>query len=281
MNTELANIFYEIANILEMKNAKWEPIAYRKAARALESLGEDVSELYEKQGANGLKEIPGVGEAIAKKIIEYIETGKIKHLEELKKTLPKGLPELLKVSGIGAKKAMKLYHELGISSVKELEKAAKKHKIQGVETFKEKSEENILKGIELMKASKGRTLLGKALPIARVIEVKLKSLKEVEEAISAGSLRRKEETIGDIDILVVSEDNQKVVEFFTNLAMVKRVLAKGETKAAIITKDNMQVDIRIIEPDCFGSALQYFIGNKEHNIHLRKIAIKKGLKLSE
>lgn len=281
MNSELANIFYEIANILEMKKAKWEPIAYRKAARALESLGEDVKEVYEEKGEKGLEEIPGVGEAIAKKIVEYLETGKVQHLEELKKTLPKGLPELLKVSGIGAKKAMKLYHELGIKSVKELEKAAKTHKIAGLEHFKEKSEENILKGIELMEASRGRTLLGLALPIARAIENKLKSLKEVKEAIAAGSVRRREETIGDIDILVITNENEKVVEFFTKLPIVKRVLAKGDTKATIITKDNMQIDIRIIEPGCFGSALQYFIGNKEHNIHLRKIAIKKGMKLSE
>src|SRR3989338_4213625 len=281
MNTELANIFYEIANILEMKKVQWKPAAYRKAARALESLGEEVSEIYEEKGEKGLEEIPGVREAIAKKIIEYIETGKVHHLEELKKTLPKGLPELLKVFGIGAKKAVKLYENLGITSVKELEKAAKTHKISGLETFKEKSEENILKGIELLKASKGRTLLGFALPIARDIEKKLKSLKEVKEAIACGSVRRREETIGDIDILVVSEDNEKVVEFFTNLPIVKRVLAKGDTKATIISKDNMQVDIRIIEPECFGSAFQYFIGSKEHNIHLRKIAIEKGMKLSE
>jgi len=281
MNTELANIFYEIANILEIKKAKWEPIAYRKAARSLESLGEDVSEIYEKKGVNGLKEIPGVGKAIAKKIIEHIETGKVKHFEELKKTIPRGVVEMMRVSGIGAKKAVKLYENLGIKSVKELEKAAKKHKIQGVETFKEKSEENILKGIELLKASKGRTLLGFALPIARDIEKKLKSLKEVKEAIACGSVRRREETIGDIDILILSENNEKVVEFFTNLPIVKRVLAKGETKAAIITKDNMQVDIRIIDEKSFGSALQYFTGNKEHNIHLRKLAIKKGMKLSE
>jgi len=281
MNSELANIFYEIASILEIKKAKWEPIAYRKAARALESLGEDVSEIYEKKGVNGLKEIPGVGEAISKKIVEHIETGKIKHLEELKKTIPKGVVEMMKVSGIGAKKAVKLYENLGITSVKELEKAAKTHKISGLETFKEKSEENILKGIELLKASKGRTLLGFALPIARAIEEKLKSLKEVKEAIACGSVRRREETIGDIDILVLSENNKKVVEFFTNLPIVKRILAEGETKAAVITKDNMQVDIRIVDENSFGSALQYFTGSKEHNIHLRKIAIKKGMKLSE
>ncbi len=281
MNQELANVFYEIADILEIKKVQWKPQAYRKAARAIESLGEDIKEVYEKKGEKGLEEIPGVGEAISKKIIEYIKTEKIKKLEELRKTIPKGVIELMKVQGIGVKKALKLHEKLGIKSVNELEKAAKKHEIAGIETFKEKSEENILQGIEFMKKDKGRILLGKALPVARAIEKKLKSLKEVKEAITGGSVRRKEETIGDIDILVVSEDNKKVVDFFTSMPILKRVLAKGKTKAVIITKDNTQVDIRIIEPGSFGSALQYFTGNKEHNIHLRKIAIKKGLKLSE
>lgn len=281
MNQELASIFYEIANILEMKKVQWKPVAYRKAARSIENLGEDVKEIYEKQGIKGLEEIPGVGEAIAKKIVEYIETGKVKHLEELKKSIPEGVEQMMKVPGIGAKRALKLYHELGIKSVKELEKAAKKHKIAGLETFKEKSEENILRGIEFLKKSGGRILLGFALPVAREIEARLKSLKEVKEAITAGSLRRREETIGDIDILVIAENHEKVVDFFTKMFIVKQVLAKGDTKAVIITKDNIQVDIRIVEPDSFGSALQYFTGNKEHNIHLRKIAIKKSLKLSE
>ncbi len=281
MNQELASIFYEIADILEMKKVQWKPAAYRKAASAVESLGGDVREVYEKEGEKGLEEIPGVGEAISKKIIEYLKTGKVKHLEELKKSIPKGMDELMNVPGIGAKRALKLYHELGIKSVKELEDAAKKHKIAGIENFKEKSEENILQGIEFMKKGKGRILLGLALPVARDIEKKLKSLKEVKEAIAGGSVRRREETIGDIDILVVSENNKKVVDFFTRMPIVKRILASGDTKAVVISKDNMQVDIRVIKPESFGSALQYFTGNKEHNIHLRKIAIKKGLKLSE
>jgi len=281
MNAELAEIFYEIANILELKKVQWKPAAYRKAAKAIEGLGKDVREIYEEGEVKALKEIPGVGDAIAQKIIEFIETGKIKHYEELKKTLPEGVEQMMKIPGVGAKKSMFLYKKLGINSIKELENAAKEHKLAGLKTFKEKSEENILKGIALLKVSKGRTLLGFALPIAREIENKLKSLKEVKEAITAGSLRRREETIGDIDIIVVATEYEKVVDFFVKLPFVKRVLAKGDTKAAILTKDNMQVDIRIIEPKSFGSALQYFTGNKEHNIQLRKIAIKKRLKLNE
>lgn len=281
MNQELALIFYEIADILEMKKVQWKPAAYRKAARALESLGEDVRDIYSGGGIKALQDIPGVGEGIAKKIVQFIETRKVQELEKLKKTIPKGLAELMKIPGMGPKKAMKLYQKLGIKSVKELEKAAKKHKIAGLETFKEKTEENILEGIEFIKQSKGRILLGLALPVARDIETRLKTLKEVKEAITAGSVRRMEETIGDIDILVITSKNQEVVNFFTKMPIVKRVLARGQTKAVIITKDNIQVDIRIIKPDSFGSALQYFTGSKEHNIHLRRIAIKKKLKLSE
>ncbi len=281
MNQELAAIFYEIADILEMKKVQWKPAAYRKAARAIESLGEDVKEIYEKEGQEGLEEIPGVGEAISEKIIEYIKTGKVKHLGKLRKTIPKGVVDMMKVQGIGAKKAVKLYEELGIKSVKELEKAAKKHKIMELETFKEKSEENIIEGIKFMKSNKGRILLGHALPVARDIVARLKSLKDVKEAIAGGSIRRMEETIGDIDILAVASSSKSVVDFFTRMSDVKKILARGNTKAVIITKDNVQVDLRIIKPESFGSALQYFTGNKTHNIHLRKIAIKKGLKLSE
>lgn len=281
MNQEIADIFYEIADILEMQKVKWKPAAYRNAARALESLGEDVREIYKREGKTGLQEIYGVGEALSKKIEEYIHTGKIKKLLELRKTIPRGVVELMKVQGIGVKKALKLHEELGVKSVKELEKAAKKKKIQKIETFKQKTEENILEGIEFMKKNKGRILLGFALPIARNIVEELKSLKGVKEAVAAGSLRRMEETIGDIDILVISGNNKEVADFFIKMPDVKRVLAKGDTKAAVVLKDNLQVDLRLIKPESFGSALQYFTGNKSHNIHLRNIALKRGFKLSE
>ncbi|OGJ17628.1 hypothetical protein A3K73_03505 [Candidatus Pacearchaeota archaeon RBG_13_36_9] len=280
MNKKLAEIFYEIADILEIKKVQWKPAAYRKAARSIENLGEDVKEIYETKGEKDLEEIPGVGEAIAKKIVEYIETGRVKHLEELKKTIPKGVVEMMAVPGIGAKRAMKLYNELGISSVKELEEAAKNHKIAGLESFKEKSEENIIEGIEFMKKRGKRILLGMALPIARKIISELKKREGVKEAIAGGSLRRMEETIGDIDILVVASD-YGVVNFFTKMPIVKKVLAKGDTKSSVITKDDIQIDLRIVKPEAFGSALQYFTGNKDHNIKLRDIAIKKNMKLSE
>jgi len=280
-NQELVRIFYDIADILEIKNVEWKPLAYRKAARAIEVLGEDVEEIYKKDGIKGLKEIPGVGERIAEKIEEFIKTNKIKEYEKLKKTIPRHLTELMEIPGLGAKKAKKLYERLHIKSIKELEKAAKQHKISGLETFKEKSEENILKGIELIKKGKGRILLGVALPMARNIIEELKTLKDVKDISVAGSLRRMEETIGDIDILAISSNPKKVMDKFTSLKEVSRILAMGETKSMVILENGMQADIRVLDKKSYGAALQYFTGNKGHNIRLRELAIKKGYKLNE
>lgn len=280
-NQEIAQIFYDIADILEMQNVQWKPIAYRKAARALESLSEPVEDIYKQGGIKALEEIPGIGEGLAKKIIQYIEAGKIGEYEKLKKALPKGLLELMKVQGIGPKKTQKLYKKLGIKSIKGLEKAAKEHKIQGLETFKEKTEENILKGIEVLKHEKGRMLLGLALPQSRDIISRLKKVKGVQQIEAAGSLRRMKETVGDIDILVTSKSPGLVMDAFTSMPSVSRILAKGETKSAVLLKTGLQVDVRVLDDSSFGSALQYFTGNKDHNIKLRGMAIKKGLKLSE
>ncbi len=290
MNEEIANIFYEIADILEMKEVKWKPQAYRKAARSLESLNKDVKDIYNKQGEKGLEDISGVGKAIAKKIIQYVKKGKVKKYEELKKSIPKGVEKLMKVPGLGAKTALKFYKKLGIKSIKDLEKAAKQHKIRDLEGFKSKTEQNILQGIKFLKKTKGRKLLGYVLPISKKIESELQELREVKKAVVGGSVRRKKETVGDVDILVELKTNNKkkeikdsknIVDFFTNMEIVKRILAKGKARATIITKDNLQIDIRIIKSESFGSALQYFTGNKQHNIHLRKIAQKKNLKLNE
>ncbi len=277
-NLEIAKIFYEIADILEMQGVNWKPAAYRKAARSLESLSEELEDIYK---SGKLKDIPGVGDALAKKIAEYLKTGKIKKYEELKKTVPKGITKLMQIQGLGPKKVKTLYKKLGIKSIKDLESAAKKHKISKLPLFKEKTEENILKGLELYKTGEARTLLFFIKPIAERIVTRLKSLKEVENAIAAGSLRRQKETVRDIDILVISKNPVKVMDFFTNMPDVKRVLAKGPTKSTIIIKEGIQVDVRVVEPESFGSALMYFTGSKDNNIAMRVISIKKGFKLSE
>ena len=280
-NEELAKIFYAIADILEFKNVQWKPRAYRTAARSIESLSKDIEDIYKEEGIKGLKEISGVGEGIAKKIAEFLETGKIQEYERLKKKVPKHFEELLKVPGLGIKRAKILHEKLHIASLKDLEKAAQEHKISKLESFREKSEENILKGISFVKGSGGRMLLGNALPIATEIEERLKSLKEVQKVIVAGSIRRRKETIRDIDILVSAKNAERVTDFFTSMKEVNRVLGKGPTKSSIILKNNLQVDLRIIPLEDYGAALQYFTGSKEHSVHLRKLALKKHLKLSE
>lgn len=277
-NEEVAKIFYEMADILEMQGVNWKPAAYRKAARAIESISEDLEELHKR---NKLEEIPGVGKALAEKIEEYLKTGKIKKYEELKKTVPKGITKLMELQGLGPKKVKALYKNLGIKSVKELEKAAKQHKISKLPTFKEKTEENILKSLEMQKTGEERNLLHFIMPLAEHITNSLKNLKEVDEAVPAGSLRRRKETVRDLDILVTSKKPEIVMEYFTKMQIVKRILGKGETKSTVITKEGIQIDVRVVEPKQFGSALLYFTGSKDHNIHLRGIAIKKGYKLSE
>jgi len=280
-NLEIADIFFDIANILEMKKVKWKPQAYRKAARSIQSLSESIEEIYKKEGKKGLDNIPGVGERLAEKIEEYLKTGKIKEYEKLKKQTPESLIKIMDIPGLGPKTAQKLYKKLKIKSIKDLEKAAKKHKISKLKNFKEKTEENILEGIKLMRSSKGRHLLGNSLIMAKNIEEELKKTNSINKISNAGSLRRMEETIGDLDILVDTSHPKKVMEKFASLNEIKKIIAKGNTKSSIILKNNIQVDLRVIPSKNFGSALQYFTGNKDHNIKLRKIAIKKGYKLNE
>ncbi|MBW3003331.1 DNA polymerase/3'-5' exonuclease PolX [Candidatus Woesearchaeota archaeon] len=279
-NLEIAKIFYEIADILEMKNVAWKPGAYRKAARALEGLTVDVEE-YVAKGLKEVEKIPGVGEGIGKKIIEYCETGKIKEYETLKKKVPKHMDVLMQVPGMGPKKAKVLFSKLKVSTLKQLESAAKKGKIRKLEGFGEKSEEDILRGLELLKLSKGRILLGFALPVAEEIKSRLKVLKEVDNVEIAGSIRRMKETIRDIDVLVTSKKPKKVMDFFCAIPDVKAVLAKGATKSTIVLNSGLQADIRVVDAKSWGAALNYFTGSKDHNIKLRQIAIKKGYKLSE
>jgi len=280
-NQEIAKIFYEIADYLEMEGVAFKPYAYQKAAITLETLEEDVEEIYKRGDLEALKEIPGVGESIALKIEEYLKTGKIKYYEEFKKKTPVNLEELMAVEGMGPKKTKVLYQKLGIRNLKDLEKAARVHKIAPLFGFGEKTEKNILEGIEFVKRSKGRFLLGDILPKVKEVYQKLKSLKEVERIDAVGSIRRMKETIGDVDFLVISKKPEKIMDFFTSLSGIVKVWGKGTTKASVRMKEGFDMDIRVLSKKSYGSALQYFTGSKEHNILLRRIAIDKGLKLSE
>lgn len=280
-NQELAKILNDIARYLYMDKVAFKPQAYEKVALSLESMDQDVAELYKKEGEEGLYKIPGVGEGIAKAIKEYLETGTIEIYEKYKKSLPVDLDELTRIEGLGTRRARILYQKLGIKTVKDLEKAAKAHKVAPLFGFGEKTEKNILEGIEFLKRDKGRFLLSEILPTVREIIVKLENLKEVKKISMAGSLRRMKETIGDADLLAISDKPQKVMDFFCSLPGIEKVWAKGSTKASVRMKQGFDIDLRIVPEKSYGAALQYFTGSKEHNIVTRIMAINKGLKLNE
>ena len=280
-NQEIAKILNEIARYLEMEGVAFKPYAYEKAAISLSALKEDVGDIYIKGGTKTLQEIPGVGKNIAEHIEDYLKNGKIKVYEQLKKKLPMKVEELIKVEGMGPRKVKILYQKLGIKNLKDLEKAVKAHKIAPLFGFGEKTERNILEGIEFVKRNKGRFLLEEILPTVKDVVAKIKNLKEVEQISVAGSLRRKKETIGDADILVVSKNAKKVMDLFVSLSGVEKVWGKGGTKASIRMRVGFDIDLRVVQAKSYGAALQYFTGSKDHNIVTRKIAIDRGLKLSE
>lgn len=280
-NHDIAELLEEIADILEIKGIAWKPIAYRKAARYIESLSEDIEKIYKKDGIDGIKGLPGVGEGIAKKIVEYLETGRIKKLEELKRTMPESVVNMMDIPGLGPKKVSKLYQELKIHSLQELKKAAKAGNIQKLQGFGKKSEEDILTGLELIKKGHERMLLSNVRPIANAIVNELSSLKEISRIDIAGSIRRMKETVKDIDILVVSEKPSKIMDYFVKLKDVKKIIAKGMTKSSVILKEGINCDLRIVEEKSYGGALAYFTGSKDHNIRMRQIALKNSMKLSE
>ena len=281
-NLELAQIFYRMADLLEMKEAAFfESRAYNKVARILESLEKDVADIYKEGGLEALGKIPGVGKGIVLKIEEFVKTGRVKGYQKLKKECPVELDSLMKVEGLGAKRIKVLYKKLKIRNLKDLEKAAKAGKIGKLDNFAEKSEKNILQAIVFVKASKGRFLLGLILPKVRQIISELEQLPEVGKISMAGSVRRMKETIGDIDILITSAKPQKIMDFFVNRPDVVKVWAKGSTKSSVRLKEGFDCDLRVIKKESFGAALQYFTGSKDHNILTRRIAQKKGLKLNE
>jgi len=280
-NTKVARIFREMADLLAIKGENPFRIrAYGRAADIIETLSGNVGELY-REGK--LNKIPGIGKGILEKIETIIKTGTLPAYEELKSALPPGLIELLSVPDVGPRTARLLYEKIGIKSIQELEEAARKGKLRDLPGLGAKKEENILRGIKLYKMRTSRILLGKALPIVDEVlaELKEKASSFIQEISPAGSLRRGKETIGDIDILATSSDPLSLMDIFSHLSFVDEVLAKGETKSSILTCQGLQMDLRVVPPDCFGAAIQYFTGSKSHNIRLRERAIKRGLKINE
>jgi len=278
-NKELGDLFDKMANILEFKGENpFKISAYRRASRILGDLTKDVEEIAQ---CGELKTVPGIGEGMAQKIEEYLKTGKISKFEEIKKGVSDELIAMMEIPGMGPKTLVMIHKEKGIANLSELEKAVEDGSLIGLPGIGEKKAENIKRGIELLKASKGRMNLGVAFPLAKRIVEALREKPGFRKIEWAGSLRRMRENIGDIDILATGPNHQKIVHAFTHLPEVKEVLASGETKASVIVEGGVQIDIRVVEEDSYGAALQYFTGSKGHNIHLRGIAKAKGIKINE
>ncbi|MEK7077728.1 MAG: DNA polymerase/3'-5' exonuclease PolX, partial [Patescibacteria group bacterium] len=281
INQEISKIFNEIALLLEMQGVAFKPRAFERAALAIADLGEDLREIYKKGGTRALEEVPGVGKSMAEMIEVYIKTRHIKDYESLKKKIPVDIEGLTKVEGIGPKGVYKLYKELGIRTLVQLEKAAKAGKIRNLEGFGQKSEEKILKGLDFVKKHSGRYVLGYVLPEVRAIVERLDKHPHTQKVVAAGSVRRMQETVGDADILITSQKPAAVMDAFVNMPSVGRVVAQGRTKSVVKLKNGLEVDLRVVPPESFGAALQYFTGDKNHNVEIRKIAIAHGYKLNE
>lgn len=277
-NSEVAAVLYEIADLLELQGIAFKPQAYRRAARNIEQLEAPLSQVM----AEGkLDDIPGVGEAVSKKIQEMLSTGELGYLEKLRAEVPDGLVRMLEVPDVGPKTAMFLHKELGISSVEQLKEAALAHRLKDLKGFGEKTEERILHGIKVLESKGGRWLLGEALPVAEAYLEHLMASQPIDRISVAGSLRRGRDTIGDIDILVGDGSPAAVMDAFAAYPDIEEVVIRGPTKSSVRLADGMQVDLRVVDTKSYGAALQYFTGSKEHNVSLRRIGVEKGFKLNE
>ncbi|MEF8858443.1 MAG: helix-hairpin-helix domain-containing protein [Halolamina sp.] len=279
-NDELATLLEEMADLLEANGVDYKPTAYRRAAENVREYPLPVEELAE-EGEDAVSEINRVGDAIASKLVEYVETGKIAELEELREELPVDIVGLTNVEGVGPKTVGSLYEALGITDLEELEAAAEAGEIQEITGFGPKTEQNILEGIDFARQARKRTLLGTARPLGEVVREYLSGVDAVDETELAGSNRRWRETIGDVDVLAASDDGEAVVDAFLDWEDTAETIEAGTTKASVRAGSGIRVDLRVVDPSEFGAALQYFTGSRDHNIRLRNRAIDRGLKMNE
>ncbi|ELZ01935.1 DNA polymerase/3'-5' exonuclease PolX [Natrialba asiatica] len=279
-NAEIAGRFEEFADLLEADDVEYKPRAYRRAAENVRAHPSPIADYVEAGDRDAIEDIDGVGDAIATKIVEYVETGSIDELEELQTELPIDIADITRIEGVGPKTAGKLYHELGIETLDDLEAAAEANEIQAVSGFGPKTEQNIRDNIEFAREVGTRQLLGEARPLADDVLAFLEGIEEVERCEVAGSIRRWRETIGDVDVLVGTNDNEAVIEQFVEWGSVDSEIESGPAKASVRVGE-IRVDLRVVVPDEFGAALQYFTGNKDHNVSLRNYAIDRGLKVNE
>ena len=276
-NGAVAALLQEYADLLSIGGDAVKARAYEKAARAIGGYREDVATL----DRAGLRQIPSVGASIAEKITEYLATGDVRAVAELRERVPAGVRELTRVPTLGPKKAMALYAELGIASIEDLRDAIVAGRLTGRRGFGARTAENLLHGIEVLARDQGRVLINTALETAEEIVAALAAVKGCKRCCYAGSLRRMRDTIGDVDILATATRSEPLMEAFTRLPIVTEVIGGGPTKTSVRTSSGLQVDLRVVPPESWGAALQYFTGSKAHNIHLRSIALRHGLKLSE
>ena len=278
-NAEVAETFREIADVLDVLGEKFKPEAYRRAARSIESLTEDLRAVAARKE---LRTIPGVGEAIGEKIGELLTTGHLEYYERLKKEVPPGILDLLKVPGLGPKTARRFWLELGVEGPAELASAIDTGRLAGVKGFGPKKIEQIRGALDAVKGRpSGRLAIEHAFPIAQRLLRGLRESGTAKEVEIAGSFRRCRETVGDLDILATSSEPERVFDTFSGLPEVGSVQLRGGTKETVLLTNGLQVDLRVVEPEEFGAALVYFTGSKDHNVHLRTIARDRGLKINE
>jgi len=279
-NAELAARFEEFADLLEADGVEYKPRAYRRAAENVRSHPSPIADRVDAGDHEAVENIEGVGDAIASKIIEYVETGSIEELEELRAELPIDMADITRIEGVGPKTAGKLYRELGVETLDDLEDAAEAGEVQEVKGFGPKTEQNILDNLEFARTVGQRQLLGEARPLADDVLAFLESIDAVEQCAVAGSIRRWRATIGDVDALVATDAREDVIDQFVAWESVDDEIESGPEKASVRVGE-IRVDLRVVVPEEFGSALQYFTGSKDHNVSLRNYAIDRGMKLNE
>jgi DNA polymerase/3'-5' exonuclease PolX len=279
-NTEAAELFQGIADILDVQGEKFKPEAYRRAARSIESLTEDLNAVAAR---DELRTIPGVGEAIEEKLKEFLETGKLDYYERLRKEVPPGILEMLAIPGLGPKTARRFWLELTVETPAQLAEAIQQGRLNGLSGFGPKKIEQIRAAVAEAQGmpATSRMPIEKAVPIALRIAAELRQVTGVQQCEIAGSFRRCRETVGDLDILVTASDRESVFDAFSRMSEVKEVRLRGGTKETVILTNGLQVDLRIVDPEEFGAALLYFTGSKDHNVLLRSLARDRGLKINE
>jgi len=279
-NRDIAEIFNQMADLLEIEGAnQFRVRAYRNAARTIDNLPQSAADMVEE--GRDLSELSGIGKDLAGKIAEIVETGELEQLEELKSRTPADLGEMMTIAGLGPKRVQTLHQELGINSLEDLKEAAEQEKIREVEGFGEKTEQKILKGIEELSGQKKRFLLKEVEEIVHSLIDYLEKVKGIKEVVIAGSYRRRQETVGDLDILATSKKGSKVMEAFVDYEDVAEVVSQGKTRSTIILDSGLQVDLRVLAQVSFGAALHYFTGSKSHNIAVRKLGLDRDLKINE